>query len=105
MNSRSNGGDIGNKEELEESGGRRYNITPNSHRCTYIESAEKTLVYMLTECPELVPLRKTVKKLGFGGTIEELLKNATFLVRAAKIMLQSGRLEQFQHVNPYLYAF
>ena len=60
---------------------------------------------MLIECPELAPLRKTAKELGFGGTIKEVLKNATFLVQAAKIMLQSGRLKQIQHVNLYLYAF
>ncbi|CAL8575025.1 hypothetical protein XPA_000970 [Xanthoria parietina] len=78
---------------------------PNSHRCTCIGSAEQTPEHILMECPELAPLRKTAKELGFGGTIKEVLKNATFLVQAAKIMLQSGRLKQIQHVNPYLYAF
>lgn len=78
---------------------------PNSHRCTCIGSAEQTPEHILMECPELAPLRKTAKELGFGGTIKEVLKNATFLVQAAKMMLQSGRLKQIQHVNPYLYAF
>ena len=50
---------------------------PDSHRCTYIRSAEQIPEHILMEYPEP----------GFGGKIKEVDKNVTFMV------LQSGRLK------------